>query len=179
MSPIHAKLTHMGIHVRDLDRMVGFYSEVLGLMVADRGPGRSPRQRTGVHDRRSALPSPGGAGDRPSGHRRLQPDQPGLVHRRRARRAARSPRPRPDPGRTDMRCVSHGNAWSIYFRDPEGNTLEAYLDTPFHVPQPYGEALDLDKPDETILHETEAACRAAPGFMPREDYMRQVAARLS
>ena len=42
MGTIRAKLTHMGIHVRDLDAMVRFYTEVLGLIVADRGPGRTP-----------------------------------------------------------------------------------------------------------------------------------------
>ena len=69
-------------------------------------------------------------------------------------------------GATEMRPVSHGNAWSIYFKDPEGNTVEAYLDTPFHVPQPHGKPLDLSKSDEEILRETEAACRKDPGFMP-------------
>jgi hypothetical protein len=54
-------------------------------------------------------------------------------------------------GATEMRPVSHGNAWSIYFKDPEGNTVEAYLDTPFHVPQPHGKPLDLAKSDEQIL----------------------------
>jgi catechol 2,3-dioxygenase len=81
-------------------------------------------------------------------------------------------------GATDVRLVNHGNAWSIYFKDPEGNTVEAYLDTPFHVPQPHGEPLDLAKPDEQILRETEAACRKDPGFMPIEDYQRGMAARL-
>ena len=50
-----------------------------------------------------------------------------------------------DNGATDMRVTSHGNAWSCYFKDPEGNTVEAYLDTPFHVPQPHGEPLDLSQ----------------------------------
>ncbi len=67
-------------------------------------------------------------------------------------------------GATDMRPVSHGNAWSIYFKDPEGNTVEAYLDTPFHVPQPHGEFLDLTKSDAEILRETEASCRKDAGL---------------
>ena len=28
-----------------------------------------------------------------------------------------------DHGATDMRVVTHGNAWSCYFKDPEGNTV--------------------------------------------------------
>jgi catechol 2,3-dioxygenase len=78
-----------------------------------------------------------------------------------------------------MRTVSHGNAWSIYFLDPEGNRLEAYLHTPFYVPQPHGEPLDLAKSDAAILQETEAACAKDPGFMPREAFAAKVAARLA
>jgi catechol 2,3-dioxygenase len=78
-----------------------------------------------------------------------------------------------------MRVVSHGNAWSCYFKDPEGNTLEAYLDTPFHVPQPHGVALDLSKSDEEILAETEAHCRADPGFMMFNDFTKSLEQRLT
>ena len=67
-------------------------------------------------------------------------------------------------GATEMRPVSHGNAWSIYFKDPEGNTVEAYLDTPFHVPQPHGKPLDLAKSDEQILRETEAGLPPGSGL---------------
>ena len=34
--------------------------------------------------------------------------------------------------------IDHGNAWSIYFPDPEGNTIECYLDSPWQVSQPHG-----------------------------------------
>jgi catechol 2,3-dioxygenase len=82
-------------------------------------------------------------------------------------------------GATDMRPVNHGNAWSVYFKDPEGNTVEAYLDTPFHVPQPHGEFLDLSKSDEEIVRETEAACRKEPGFMPFNAFTRSLGERLA
>ena len=32
--------------------------------------------------------------------------------------------------------VDHGNAWSVYFLDPEGNRLEFFCDTPLYVAQP-------------------------------------------
>jgi len=35
--PIRAQLTHVGIYVRDLPRMETFYTEVLGLVVTDKG----------------------------------------------------------------------------------------------------------------------------------------------
>ena len=78
-----------------------------------------------------------------------------------------------------MRVISHGNAWSCYFKDPEGNTVEAYLDTPFHVPQPHGVPLDLTKSDAEILRETEAACRADAGFMMMGEFQRSLADRLA
>jgi catechol 2,3-dioxygenase len=82
-------------------------------------------------------------------------------------------------GATGMRTTSHGNAWSIYFKDPEGNTIEVYLDTPWYIPQPHGDPLDLSKSDEEIYRETEAICRADPGFVPADVYQAQVAARLA
>ena len=78
-----------------------------------------------------------------------------------------------------LRAVNHGNAWSVYFPDPEGNTIEAFLDTPWHVPQPHGEALDLDKSDADIIAQTEAACSQDPDFMPRPDWDRVHAKKLS
>ena len=57
--------------------------------------------------------------------------------------------------------------------------MEAYLHTPFYVPQPHGEPLDLGKTDDEILHATEAACAKDPGFMPREAFAAKVAARLA
>ncbi|HVB68849.1 MAG TPA: VOC family protein [Acetobacteraceae bacterium] len=179
MAAIHARLTHMGLYAQDLERMIGFYTEVLGLIVADRGPGRAPGTEMAFM-----------TGD-PACHHQVvlvsgRPETEGynpinqisftvgsLAELRAVRDRALS------RGATALRQVNHGNAWSIYFRDPEGNTLEAYLDTPFHVPQPRGDALDLDQPDAAILAATEAACRADPGFLSRADYTRQVAARLA
>ena len=63
-------------------------------------------------------------------------------------------------GATRMRGLNHGNALSIYFSDPEGNTVEVYIDTPYYVAQPHGDPLDLDKGDEELMQETEAICRA-------------------
>jgi catechol 2,3-dioxygenase len=57
--------------------------------------------------------------------------------------------------------------------------VEAYLDTPFHVPQPHGEPLDLTRSDEEILRETEAACRADPGFMMMDQFQASMARRLA
>ena len=179
MAAIHARLTHMGLYAHNLERMIGFYTEVLGLIVADRGPGRAPGTEMAFltadpachHQVVLISGRPDTAGYNPINQISFTVGSLGDLRVVRDRALAR--------GATALRQVSHGNAWSIYFSDPEGNTLEAYLDTPFHVPQPHGEALDLDQPDVAILAATEAACRADPGFLPRAEYMRQVAARLA
>ena len=50
--------------------------------------------------------------------------------------------------------VTHGNTWSIYFSDPEGNLLEIFCDTPFTVSQPFSEPWDPELKDETIRQRT-------------------------
>jgi catechol 2,3-dioxygenase-like lactoylglutathione lyase family enzyme len=49
------------------------------------------------------------------------------------------------------RIVSHGNAFGMYFFDPEGNQLEVYYKTGYPVPQPHGDPLDLEKTDAELL----------------------------
>ena len=80
-------------------------------------------------------------------------------------------------GATQMRGMNHGNALSIYFKDLEDNTVEVYLDTPWYVPQPHGDPLDLGKSDEEIWAETEALCRADPAFEPVQQWAARVSRR--
>ena len=81
-------------------------------------------------------------------------------------------------GATQMKCISHGNAVSIYCMDPEENIVEVYLDTPWYVAQPHGDPIDLDQPDEVIMSEVEKVVRADPTFMPVEQWQQQVFARM-
>ena len=69
-----------------------------------------------------------------------------------------------------MKGLSHGNALSIYFADPEQNTVEVYLDTPWYVAQPHGDPLDLDKSDEEIWAEVEKVVKADPTFKPVDEW---------
>jgi catechol 2,3-dioxygenase-like lactoylglutathione lyase family enzyme len=54
-------------------------------------------------------------------------------------------------GLTVERIVSHGNAFGMYFFDPEGNRIEVYYKTGFPVPQPHGDPLDLARSDAELL----------------------------
>ena len=69
-----------------------------------------------------------------------------------------------EPGVEDMGSVSHGNALSAYFRDPEKNRIEFYLHTPWHVPQPCRIPVDLSLPDKELWGFIEEQARALPGF---------------
>lgn len=178
MGTIHARLAHVGINAHDQKRLVQFYTTVLGLMVTDSGKTRNGMELAFLsaspgnhHQLVLASGRPDTSGFNPINQISFMVDSLTdlrVVHGRAL-----------DNGATDMRVTSHGNAWSCYFKDPEGNTVEAYLDTPFHVPQPHGEALDLAKSDDEILRETEASCRADPGFMMMEAFQESLAVRLA
>ena len=48
------------------------------------------------------------------------------------------------------RIVSHGIAFGMYFFDPEGNRIELYVRTPYKVPQPLGDPIDLSMANEEL-----------------------------
>lgn len=62
--------------------------------------------------------------------------------------------------------VTHGNSWSMYFMDPEGNRLEAFTDSEWYISQPLKEPLDLTLPESTIREQTKLFCQNRPGFKP-------------
>jgi catechol-2,3-dioxygenase len=169
MSQPIAAFSHVGIHVTNLARMVDFYTRVIGLVVTDRGRldggaelvflSRDPDQHhqvvlaTGrpaesgynvVNQLSFKLPA---LGDLKAMHGRLRAE-----------------------GIEQFRIVTHGNAWSIYFPDPEGNRVELFVDTPWHTPQPFAAPFDLDAPEATIIAGTEAVCRSRPGFTSRAEW---------
>jgi catechol-2,3-dioxygenase len=51
--------------------------------------------------------------------------------------------------------VTHGNAYGIYFWDPEGNRVEVYVRVPRDVRQPYRKDLNLDQSAEEVVAEAE------------------------
>ena len=66
--------------------------------------------------------------------------------------------------------TDHGNAWSVYFYDPEGNRLEAFMDTPWYINQPHRHDIDFSLSDEEIFAASEAHAKADPTFRPIEDW---------
>jgi catechol-2,3-dioxygenase len=78
-------------------------------------------------------------------------------------------------GCNDGTTICHGNAWSIYIRDIEGNPMELYVDSPWYTPQPCGEPFDLSLSDDEIMRQTEALCRSRPNFEAAETWRARLA----
>lgn len=170
MSTTYApRLAHMGMACFDIERMIDFYTSVFGLQLTDRGVGSTfpyplafmsarPDQH---HQLALAQNRPAGA---PSTVMQVSFKVAALDELREARRRAL------DKGATQMRGLNHANALSIYCLDPEDNTLEVYLDTPWYVKQPHGDPLDLAHPDAEIWAQTERIAKADPTFMPQAEW---------
>ena len=161
--------SHFGIYVTDLARMEDFYTRVLGLLVSDRGqvPGGSDLvflSRDPDEHHQIVL-----ATGRPPGVEFNVVNQISFKLATLADLKAMHARAR-DEGTKQFRIVTHGNAWSVYFADPEGNRVEVFVDTPWHTPQPVVEPFDIEAPVEVIERETEALCRNRPGFMSRAQW---------
>ena len=160
------RLAHMGIFVRDVERMAAFYKEVLGFVETDRGPAngqyvvfltRHPRAH---HQLVLSSGRPDSSGHT-HGIQQISFMTDGLEDLRTMHRMVLA--------RDDVSDISprdHGNAWSLYFHDPEHNRIEIYIDTPWHMAQPHHVDLDLSLSDEEIHKRTEARVRADPTFKP-------------
>ncbi|NQU72886.1 MAG: VOC family protein, partial [Rhodospirillales bacterium] len=75
--------------------------------------------------------------------------------------------------------VSHGNAWSVYCSDPEGNLIEVYLDAPFYIPQPQGKPFDLSQSDQEIHRATQEWADSVEGSMTYEEWSAGLARKMS
>ena len=129
------QLSHFGIFVRDIDAMTRFYTRVFSLRLTDTGVGRNFKFQlnflSGSPTQHHQLVLAGGRqADTPSTVMQLSFKVGAIDDLRRVRSEALA------GGATQMRGMNHGNALSIYFSDPEDNTVEVYLDTPWYVPQP-------------------------------------------
>ena len=167
--------THAGIYVTDMNRMVDFYTRVVGFAVADRGPRlqgggeiafmtRDPREH---HQLVLATGRPANLSFNMVNQLSFLVD--GLPTLKALYRAVKN-----EPGVEDLGPVSHGNALSAYFLDPEKNRIEFYMHTPWHVPQPHRIAVDLSLPDERLGAAVEEDVRATPGFKPREEWIAEM-----
>ena len=83
-----------------------------------------------------------------------------------------------EPGITEILPATHGNAVSLYFRDPEGTRIECFIDTPWHSRQPCREPVDFSQSEEVIMAQVERIARASKVFMPRSEWIAQMKQRM-
>ncbi len=170
--------SHFGFFVKDLEKMRAFYTRVLGFVETDRGVARGrpivflsrdPREhhqivlvegRSGSLDERVINQISLRVGSLAELKQRWA-----LVKR--------------EADVTDINPTDHGTAWSLYFRDPEGNRIELFVDSPWYVEQPRVDPLDLAASDTEIMARTHATIEKHPSFRPIEDWQREFAAKLT
>ncbi len=173
--PPNAQLTHVGLYVADLETMIAFYTGVLGLAVSDRGTfagrGIAFLTRNPAEHHQLVLAE----GGRPEAASRINQISFRVDSLEDLRRYYACLRERQVPVQG---AHNHGNAWSVYFFDPEGNRLELYAGSPWHVSQPFAQPLDLTQPADAILRETEALIGNNPTRRPAGEWSAELAGRL-
>ena len=157
------KLSHAFINVHDVDKVAPFYTEILGLHITDRGIiGENTEavfmSQDAENHHQIALAGRLEASDphRNLGHVAFRMETLDDLRALKANLNAR--------GIEIHREVSHGNAWSLYFADPEGNGVECFVDTPFHVSQPQGKPTDIDLDDQELVEKTRVDFAEEPDF---------------
>ena len=169
-------VSHFEIRARDTAVMEKFYTEVLGFQVTDRGRLRdrelvflshSPEEHHQIVLIASEASQPGSG----IGHVAFRVDS--LDEVRQVYEKVRAlPHSKPEP-------VSHGNTWSVYFRDPEGNRIEVFTQTPWHTTQPCRFEVDYDAGDDRMKEATLATAKTLPGFAANEEWQKEFSAKFA
>lgn len=173
--PLSIDFTHMGLFVIELAPMERFYCSLFGFVVTDRGKlaesdflflSRDPDEH------HQLVLATGRARGSQSTVQQISFHVADLSELKAFYRRLVA------EGVPSVLPLSHGNAWSVYFADPDGNRVEVYTETPWYVSQPQRQPLDLTLPEAQILSATERLCRTLPGFMSRGEWRREMSRRL-
>ena len=180
MSTPGLTFSHVGFFVHDIGVVEDFYTRVLEFTVTDRGQLAGPagpvdlvflsRDPDEHHQIVLISGRPAAVSFNVINQISLKADSLATLkamHRRLQRENA-----------GDITPVTHGNALSVYARDPEGNRLELYIDLPWYVSQPLRLPVDLTLDDELIMENAHAHARSLPGFMPRSEWRAAMARRM-
>ena len=166
-------LSHFELNVSDLPAMEDFYTRVLGFVITDRGAGGGGlvflSRNPGEHHQVVLNPGHGGepAATRVD-HLSFRVDSLDSLRRVHASLLENG---------VEVDTVSHGTTWSLYFRDPESNRLEVFVDTPWHVAQPLRFPIDLTMSDEALTAWTESKIKALPDFSSAQSWRTRHASR--
>lgn len=160
--------SHVVLNVRDEKKILDFYTETLGFNVSDTGPitENGPNiifmsQNEDEHHQLAIVAS------------RKDEDPPNslnhLAFRVESFNELKMLNGKLESAGVDILPLSHGNTLSLYFSDPEGNGLEVFWDTPWHVSQPEGILWDTSLTEQQALAWVEETFSNKPTFSKRED----------
>lgn len=165
------ELSHIGLYVSDMEKMRDFYTRLLGFQVMDAGEVRSGVRLTFLSkdpkDHHQIVLVTG----REKGTRSTVNQ---ITFRVASIREVRAMYDLAVANKVEgVDPVDHGNAWSVYFLDPEGNRLEFFCDTPWYVAQPHRVPLDFSLSDEKIAEATYQRIAGDPTTRPFADWRKQ------
>ncbi len=172
--------SHVGIHVTDLERMAAFYSDVLGFTITDRGRLQGPNGPVDLvftsrdpdvhHQIVLASGRPAAIDFNVVNQLSLEADSVETLKAFHQRLVAEQVQ--------ELMPVTHGNALSLYFRDPEGNRIEVFVDTPWYVLQPMRVPMPIELPVDELMAWAERHARGLPGFKPRSAWRAEMMERM-
>ena len=169
--------SHAFVHVTDMDAMVDFYTNVLGFEVTDRGDvgGNEfvflSQVETDHHQLGFSATREQSGRSNNVAHFAFRVDDLDAVKTMHEVLTQ-------DERVTNIMPITHGNAWSVYFNDPENNGIEIFCDTPWHVAQPQGGPWDPTMATDDIVTATRSAFEGASEFGPINDYYEERSSHL-
>jgi len=175
MKCIQFSLNHVGIFVTDIDVMTNFYTSFFGFVVTDRRDDVNPIRfmTLSPSEHHQLLLASGRAPGSATTVNQISFLLPEFADLRRVYQAATS-----DPRVGKVWTLDHGNSWTVYFKDPEDNTLECYVHTPWHVAQPYGKPIDFSASDAEIFRKTEQKVLTNPTYVSAEAFRAELSRKL-
>jgi catechol-2,3-dioxygenase len=140
-------LGHVGIYVRDLERMTAFYRDFLGMTITKQAPGRAVFLSSDPQlvDHEIALMTGRGSDEGPQLIQQISLRVPSLEDLRTFKRRILA------EGYTIDQIVTHLSAIGCYFFDPEGNRTEVFWLTGRPSWIMIGVPIDIDRSDVEVL----------------------------
>ncbi|MEM8705205.1 MAG: VOC family protein [Actinomycetota bacterium] len=172
------RLSHTTMAVDDLDAMLEFYEAVLGFCVTNRGALDDGTEMAFISQDPDEHHQIVFITQATADHHFVMADH--LAFRTGSLDDLRAIGAKLDEaGVQGVVPIDHGNAWSLYFTDPEGNGLECFVDSPFHVAQPHAGPLDLSSTDDDVAARTRDEIASLPEFGPIASWRAAFEARLA
>ena len=183
---IRARFSHMGLVVKDIEMMEDFYTRVIGFERTDggmTGAGVTMIFMTLDPEEHHQVFLVEGRPDDIPGNT-IAKGQGGVIHHLAFRVESlgdlRDMYQRIVAEMPDAKIMTgtHGVCWTMYTKDPEGNGIEFFADSPWYVTQPFLKPMDFNMDEDELMEISEKMCREAPGFAPIGEFYKDLHERV-